>query len=346
MRPFLAALALAACAPAAPAQWQPQALATDADLRGLSAVSPKVAWVSGTKGTFGRTTDGGATWAVGTVPGAADLDFRDVKAFGAGTAYLLSAGAGKGSRITKTADGGQSWQLQFTSGEPEAFFDALAFWDETHGIALSDPVGGRFRLVATDDGATWTPLPEASRPAALPGEGCFAASGTCLVARGDQDVWFCTGGAKVARVFHSGDRGKTWAVVETPLAAGIASAGGFSIAFRDRDRGVVVGGDYRKPDATAGTAAWTGDGGKTWTRAEKPPAFRSAVAWAGGEWVAVGTSGTDASADGGATWRPLDAGAYNSVAFTAAGDGWAVGPKGRVAKFAPPPPRRPPPPPQ
>lgn len=335
MRPVLvAALVCGLCDSAALAQWQPQAIATDADLRGLSAVSPKVAWVSGTKGTFGRTTDGGKTWAVGTVPGAADLDFRDVEGFGEGTAYLLSAGPGKGSRIYKTTDGGSTWKLQFENGEPGAFFDAIAFWDEKHGIGLSDPVGGRFRFVVTDDGESWTPLPEGSRPAALPNEGCFAASGTCLVARGESDVWFCTGGAKAARVFHSGDRGKTWGVVETPLAAGVESAGGFSIAFRDRDRGVIVGGDYRKPDAAAGTAARTGDGGKTWTLVEKPPPFRSAVARSGGEWVAVGTSGADASADDGATWRPLDKGAYNSVAFTATGDGWAVGPKGRVAKFA------------
>lgn len=335
MRPLVVVALACGLGTAAFGQWQPQGVATDADLRGLCVVGPKVVWVSGTKGTFGRTSDGGATWTVGTVPGAGGLDFRDVEAFGADTAYLLSAGPGKASRIYKTADGGKSWKLQFEGGEPEGFFDAVAFWDATHGIALSDPVGGRFRLVVTDDGETWTPLPEASQPAALAKEGCFAASGTCLVTRGETDAWFCTGGAKAARVFRTGDRGKTWAVAETPLLAGAESAGGFSIAFRDRDRGVLVGGDYRKPDGATGTAAWTGDGGKTWTRAERPPPFRSAVAWARGEWVAVGTSGADASADG-VTWRPLDKGAFNAVGVTATGDGWAVGPKGRVAKFAKP----------
>jgi photosystem II stability/assembly factor-like uncharacterized protein len=333
MKPFvIAVLVCGFSAAGAVGQWQPQTIKTDADFRGLCVVSPKVAWVSGTKGTFGRTTDGGKTRTVGTVPDADKLDFRDVEAFGEETAYLLSAGPGEAPRIYKTADGGKTWKLQFKSAEPKAFFDAIAFWDEKHGIAFSDPVDGRFLLVVTDDGATWSPLPEKSRPAALPNEGAFAASGTCLVTRGKNDVWFCTGGARSARVFRSNDRGKTWAVSETPLLAGIDSAGAFSIAFRDRDHGVVVGGDYRKPDGTDATGAVTADGGKTWKAIAPPLPFRSGVAWAKDRWVAVGTSGSDTSADG-ASWKPLDREKYNSVAFTATGEGWAVGPKRRIAKF-------------
>ena len=80
----------------------------------------------------------------------------------------------------------------------------------------------------------------------------------------------------------------------------------------------------------------TGDGGETWTLAEKPPPFRSCVAWAKDRWVAVGTSGSDFSRDDGKTWTPLDREKYNGVAFTPAGEGWAIGPKGRIAKFAKP----------
>src|SRR5204863_4666693 len=113
---------------------------------------------------------------------------------------------------------------------------------------LSDPVRGPFRLLLTEDaGNTWKPLPESSCPAALQGEGAFAASGTCLVTMGPNDVWFVTGGAKVARVMHSGDRGKHWTSHETPVLAGVESAGCFSIALRDPAHGVIVGGDYRKP---------------------------------------------------------------------------------------------------
>ncbi|HEY1191084.1 MAG TPA: glycosyl hydrolase, partial [Gemmata sp.] len=271
---------------------------------------------------------------VGTVPGAEKLDFRDVEAFDGATAYLLSAGSGADSRIFKTVDGGKTWVLQFKNPEPKGFLDAIAFWDVKNGIAFGDPVNGRFQLLVTaDGGATWEPLPEKSRPEARPNEGAFAASGTCLVTRGEKDVWFCTGGAKVARVFRSGDRGRTWTAVDTPLGSGRESAGAFSLAFRDREHGVIVGGDYRKPDGATGTVATTRDGGKTWVAVEKPLPFRSGVAWANGRWVAVGTSGSDASADDGVTWKGLDREKYNSVGFTATGEGWAVGPKGRIARF-------------
>ena len=35
---------------------------TKTSIRGLSVVTDNVVWVSGSNGTFGRTTDGGKTW--------------------------------------------------------------------------------------------------------------------------------------------------------------------------------------------------------------------------------------------------------------------------------------------
>jgi photosystem II stability/assembly factor-like uncharacterized protein len=308
---------------------------TKADLRGLCVVSAKCAWVSGTKGTYARTTDGGTTWSVGTVPGADSLDFRDVQAFGETTAYLLSAGPGNASRIYKTIDGGRSWVLQFRNTDPAGFFDAIAFWDEKNGIALGDPVDGQFQLcVTTDGGIHWRPLTPKALPPALTREGAFAASGTCLVTHGARQVWFATGGARSARVFRSGDRGQTWQVSETPLIAGAVSAGIFALAFRDAQHGIIVGGDYRKPNDLAVAAATTADGGKTWVAVKQKLPFHSAVAWAKDRWVAVGTAGTHVSLDDEASWQRLDKEHYNSVGFTADGQGWAVGPKGRIARYA------------
>ncbi len=321
---------------AAHSQWQAQAVDTRADFRGLCVVCREVAWVSGTKGTYARTSDGGKTWRVGRVPGAEDLDFRDVEAFGETTAVLLSAGPGGASRIYRTTDGGTSWALQFQCGDPAAFLDAIAFWDEKNGIALGDPVQGSFQvLVTADGGTTWKAVPRRDLPPALAGEGAFAASGTCLATHGDKDVWFATGGARTARVFHSPDRGRTWEVKETPVMAGGESAGIFSIAFRDARHGMIVGGDYRKPAETGATVATTRDGGQTWTLLDRRLPFCSAVAWAKDRWVAVGTSGSHASLDDGATWKELDRENYNSVGFTATGEGWAAGPKGRIAKYKP-----------
>jgi photosystem II stability/assembly factor-like uncharacterized protein len=336
MRHFcLAAVLLSFFSPMASGQWQTQAIDTKSDFRGLCVVSPNVAWASGTKGTYARTIDRGKAWSVGVVPGADKLDFRDVKAFGPTTAYLLSAGPGDASRIYKTVDGGKSWVMQFKSTEPTAFLDAMAFWDAKRGIALGDPIKGQFYLIATaDGGASWKPLAARTLPPALPGEGAFAASGTCLVTHGEKDVWFATGSAKSARVFHSRDRGQNWEVSETPIVAGAQSAGIFSIAFRDKDHGLIVGGDFRKPNDVGATAAITADGGKTWTPLDRKLPYCSAVARAKDSWVAVGTSGSHVSRDDGATWEQLDRENYNSVGFASSGEGWAAGPKGRIALFA------------
>ena len=242
-------------------EWVPQTSPTKASLRGISAVSARVAWASGTGGTFLRTVDGGATWRADTIPGAAGLDFRDVHAVDGSTAYLMSAGEGGQSRIYRTTNGGRSWTLQFTNPHPKGFFDGMAFRDAERGIAYSDPVDGRFLVITTSDGGrSWTELPRESFPPALPGEAAFAASGTGIAVRGDT-VWFGTGGGAVARVFRSTDRGRTWTVVPTPLMAGKASAGVFSVAFVDARNGMAVGGDYASPAAVEGNVARTTDGG-------------------------------------------------------------------------------------
>lgn len=176
----------------------PQAFGSESGLRGLSVVSGEVAWVSGTGGTVSRTTDGGETWQVQVVPGAEKLDFRDVEAFGASVAYLLAAGPGDASRVYKTTDGGKTWRQQAVNADAQGFWDAMAFWDERNGIVFGDPVDGQFRLLITEDGGeTWRPLAPTGMPRALPREGAFAASGTCLVTGGTRDVWFATGGAGV-----------------------------------------------------------------------------------------------------------------------------------------------------
>lgn len=318
------------------AQWEQQESGTEAQLRGISAVSTQVAWASGTKGTVVRTVDSGRHWTRVGVPGAEALDFRDIQAFDENTAFVLSAGPGEQSQIYKTTDGGDHWQLQFTNHEPKAFYDCFAFWNRNHGIALSDSVNGNFLLLTTQDGKHWSPLHPRQLPAALPDEGAFAASGTCLITLGGNDVWFATGGP-AARAFHSADRGQTWTVSPTPVRSGAASQGIFSLAFWNKENGVAVGGDYKDPASTMNNAAITSDGGKTWAPATKGPAgYRSAVAVVPGHprlLIAVGTTGSDYSVDGGETWQPLDVFEYNAVGFAGPDAGWAVGPKGRIAHF-------------
>ena len=322
------------------AQWQPQSSPTDAELRGLSVVSASVVWASGQRGTVLHTLDGGAHWTRDTIPGASTLDLRAIAATSATTAHAISIG--DSSRVYRTTDGGRTWSLRWSATRKGMFLDAIRFWDVRHGIAMSDPVGGKLLVIVTSDGGeSWREIPADRLPPALQGEGGFAASGTCLAVFGDSHAWIATGGAASARVYHTADRGATWTVHDTPLRAGVPSAGVFSVAFRDAQHGVIAGGDYQKPDLPGRNLATTSDGGATWTltdSAAAPAGYRSAVAIVPGTrantLVAVGLTGTDVSVDGGTTWQHADSTAYNSAAFASRSAGWAVGPTGRIARWS------------
>lgn len=252
-------------------RWEIQPVATRASLRGLSVVDAKTAWVSGSRATFLRTLDGGATWTLDSVAGKDALDLRDIHAFSATTAVAISAGeAEKGlAHILRTTDGGATWQTAFTTDQKGVFFDAVSFWDDRNGIVMSDPVDNKlFLLVTSDGGATWSRIAPEGLPEMLPGEAAFAASGTCVTVHGTSNVWIATGGAAVARVFRSTDRGRTWAVSNTPVHSGDGGAAGiFSVAFTDARNGIVVGGNYGQPRASLVNVALTGDGGVTWKAA-------------------------------------------------------------------------------
>ena len=278
MRVFLVALFLSSCLFAQDLAVQKSN--TTENLRGISTPSRNVAWASGTHGTYLRTTDGGETWQAAQVPGAETLDFRDVEAFSADVAYLLAAGPGEQSRIYKTANAGKTWALQFTNNNPKGFFDCMAFWNRDRGIAVGDPVNGKFELITTKDGGKhWKSIPTASLPSAVESEGAFAASGTCIAVQGKKNIWFATGG-KVARVFRSTNAGKTWTVADTPIVHGADSSGIFSIAFRDSKNGVIAGGDYKQPEKGGPNLASTDDGGLTWKLAAVSPQwYFSAVAF-------------------------------------------------------------------
>lgn len=329
-------LAIATATPLRPclAQWLPQNVQTPASLRGLSVASDSVVWASGSQGTYLWTADAGTHWRVAAVEGAGSLDFRDVHAVSLDTAYLMASGQDTG-RIYRTTDRGTHWTVQYAAERKGLFLDAIAFFDSRHGLALGDPLDGRFLVLRTRDGGEhWKEIPAAGMPQALPGEAAFAASGTALVKCGKRVAWFGTGGARVARVFVTHDGGTTWTAHETPVRAGRASAGIFSLACRDSLHGIAVGGDFARPDSTAVTVAFTDDGGVTWTAAPvgAATAYLSGVTYlAGGPGLlAVGTPGTAVSHDWGRTWVRDDTLPLNAVAAAPHGAVWGVGAAGRV----------------
>jgi photosystem II stability/assembly factor-like uncharacterized protein len=321
---------------AAAQSWQPQTSGTTSELRGLSVVDARTAWASGAKGTVLRTTDG-AHWQAMQVPDADKIDFRDIHAFDAANAIVMGAGPGAASRLYRTGDGGAHWTAVATNADADGFWDAMAFWDKDNGLLFGDPVKGSFQVYVTADGGrSWRALETAGLDA-LPSEGAFAASGTCLAVAGASDAWIATGGGAASRVFHSSDRGRTWRVQATPIPAGAAGKGVFSVAFPNANEGVAVGGDYKEPKLAGVNGARTSDGGATWTPAPVQPAgYMSVVVPVPGtkaSLVAGGLAGSGLSRDGGKSWTVLDLTPINTVGFASPASGWAVGPKGLLMKY-------------
>ena len=321
----------------ASAQWSVQTSGLDANFRGVSVKcyqkQPCVIWASGSNGVILRSTDDGKTWKQLTVAGGTDLDFRDIEAFDANTAYVMSSGDGDKSRIYKTTDAGNNWKLQYSDKRPGFFLDSLACDSMTHCVAISDPVDGKFLVLSTDDGEQWKELPRDNMPAALPKEGAFAASGTAI-ALCEGNIFFATGGP-AARIFRSNDHGHSWKVVETPITSSNPSSGVFSIACIGNNNLVAVGGDYKDPNRAVQVAAYSKNSGETWQLSQtQPGGFRSAVgSLSNGDLIAIGPNGTDVSHDAGINWQPTDSLNLNAAAF-AGMESWAVGPKVTIARFA------------
>jgi photosystem II stability/assembly factor-like uncharacterized protein len=317
----------------------PQVSGTTNRLQAISPVSPRVVWASGVGGTYTVTTDGGKTWRAGVVPGAELLQFRDVEGVSEKVAYLMSAGVGTDSRIYKTEDGGETWNLQFENQDPNGFYDCFAFWTRKRGITMADSVDGRFPIVRTLDGETWEDIGD-NLPPALASEYAFAASGTCAATQGGKQAWLATGGAAQARILRTTDGGETWAAYLTPIVQGTPTSGAISVAFRDRFHGILGGGELLTPTVFGDTVARSRDGGKTWQLTSRPtfPGSVYGLAYVRGRHatvVATGPSGAAWTPDEGDTWFSLpDVANYWAVAFASPHAGWLVGTEGRILKIS------------
>jgi photosystem II stability/assembly factor-like uncharacterized protein len=336
--------------PAGDLSWDVTVVDADQSFRGLDAVDRNTAWVSGGSLTEGgpakvwRTTDGGDSWQDVSPPETDGLAFRDVEARSADVAQVLAIGSGEASRIYRTTDGGQTWEETFRNPEPTAFYNCMDFFPGgRRGLAVSDPVEGKFQIIGTDDGGrSWQLLPNDGMPDST-GEFNFAASGDCLVISG-QRAYFGSGGA-AARVFRSNNHGLTWRATDSTIPAGEA-AGVFGLAFRDSPRhGLAVGGDFAAPADTDETdnahdiTAFTRNG-HAWTNGGDLEHLGEDAAWLPGTtrtFLTVGESGAVAgssiSKDGGRTWRSFGEVGFHTLDCTYDGACWAAGGGGRVGRL-------------
>lgn len=307
-------------------QWNELETPVKASLRGLSPVSDRVCWASGSGGTWLKTSDGGATWMTGVIAGLDTVDFRSIQAFDETTA--VAASAGQPAVIYRTEDGGKSWEKVHQEGE-EAFFDAISFVNKKKGFVLGDPIDGKWMILVTENGGkTWAPLP--SLPEAVSGEAAFAASSSSMISN-SRGIAFATGGS-VARLHFFSFKKMAWTVKDLPEMAQGASAKGVFAMTGIEDQRILVGGDYTLLDSRAGNALIEGDFPNE-TPKVAPFGYRSGIAFLEKPAlvVAVGPGGSDFSVDKGVTWMNFSNLGFHSVKVSPDGkSAWASGSQGRI----------------
>lgn len=302
MRRFCLALLLLSSlmSPGQPLPFKKAESGSAASFRGLSVADNQTAWAGGTKGTVGRTTDGGKTWNFRSIPGYSDLDFRSVYAFSSQRAII--ANAGSPAYILLTTDGGETWKAVYTNNHKDAFFDGIDFRDADNGLIFGDPIDGKMLLLRTTDGGiTWTPVAEP--PLLETGEASFAASGTGIRWTGTHSVMICTGGI-ISRIWTSENQGERWSVFTTPIIQGQTTTGIFSFV---QNKGVlhIVGGDYKNMTMNVNHNFYSINNGKDWIQPVTPTrGYRECIeAITDNILLSTGPTGTDISFDNGKNWK-------------------------------------------
>lgn len=308
---------------------------TKTSLRGLCVVNDNVIWVSGSNGTVGRSSNGGKNWKWVVVKGFEKSEFRDIEAFDANTALIMSVA--EPSYILKTIDGGDSWKIVYENRTKNMFLDAMDFANSRMGIVIGDPINGKVFIAHTDDsGNTWKEMSADMRPSADSGEAFFAASGSNvrLFANGD---YFIVSGGMNSRLFTN------TSTHHLPIVRGKESAGANSIDIYDNGfptrpgkRMIIAGGDFANDSSMNNNLFYTTDGGKNWKAPKIPPhGYRSCVEYLSRKDIlSCGLNGVDYSGDGGKTWQWISREGFNVCRIARFGTAvFLAGNKGKVARL-------------
>ena len=303
-----------------------------ASIRAIETIDENTVWFAGSNGQYGYTKNGGKNWMIDSmvIDSLSDLQFRSI-AVTEEAVFILSISTP--ALFFKSVNEGSDWDLVYRENHPKAFYDAMAFWDETYGIAMGDPTEDCISIILTKDGGNhWNKIECSKLPQAMEGEAAFAASNSNIALSGDY-AWIVTGGS-ASRVFHTPDRGESWEVFDTPIVSGGQMTGVYSVDFYDGQNGIIFGGDWNDKASNRGNKAITRDGGKSWDLVSDGvgPGYRSCVQYLPGQGpeqiIAVGSPGISFSQNGGKDWKMIsEEGFYTVRVIPTGGAAWLAGDK-------------------
>jgi photosystem II stability/assembly factor-like uncharacterized protein len=293
------------------AQWKIQTFENKASFRAIDRLDTDNIWISGSRGSILKSTNGGISWKNVCPSKFKDFDFRGIAVLNKDEIIAMSAGDGSENKAfcIKTRDSGQTWEVVLEKHEKGAFFDTIKFKDSKIGYILGDAIDSKPYLLQTKDGGkSWTRVQ--NLPDIMVGEASFAASNSCISII-KNSVWFNTQN----RVFYSKNSGKTWQVLETPFESG-QSLGIFGTFFLSKNKGIIVGGDYVDDKRATLQYAFTENVGKLWQT--KSDYQRNGLTECiskitDAQLISVGTIGTAISSDDGKTWTAQDKESFHVV---------------------------------
>ncbi|MFC7357039.1 WD40/YVTN/BNR-like repeat-containing protein [Jejudonia soesokkakensis] len=288
-------------------------------IRAISPVDETKVWFAADKGIVGLID--GKTPKLATIKYEDSLlHFRSIAQTKNAFFVLSIANPGVLYKIGYNGNEATNIEEVYLERGEKVFYDAMAFWNDSEGIAMGDPINGCLSIIRTKDGGnTWSKISCDNLPKTEAAEAAFAASNSNISLVGTH-VWIVTGG-KRARVFHSADKGETWEVFNTPIIQGQAMTGIYSVDFYDENLGVIFGGNWDNKTFNEGNKAITRNGGKTWDLISngKGPGYRSSVRFIPGtqgeSLVAVGSPGISYSPDQGDSWTELSEEGFYALEF-------------------------------
>ena len=308
-------------------------------IRAIQVIDAKTVYYAGSKGDFGFTTDGGKSWTIKDIIYQDSIipHFRSLAQNGDAFFALSIENPALLYKISKiktelaNKKTAAKIELVYEENHEKTFYDAIQFFDDgLHGIAVGDPTEDCASIISTSDGGnSWSKISCEDLPKFEKGEAFFAASNTNIKTLGST-AWIASGGVK-ASVLKSDDFGKTWQIFDTPIIHGTASQGIYSIDFADKNNGIIIGGDYSKPEENKANKAITKNGGKTWTLVadNQNPNYKSCVQYVpntnGQEIFAVGKTGVSFSNDAGNTWVEVSKDDYYTIQFVDKKTAWLSG---------------------
>ena len=180
-----------------------------------------------------------------------------------------------------------------------------------------------------DGGETWRGIPAENIPTAEKGEAFFASSGTNVRKLNKSEAVFVSGGLR-ARLFIRDKK------IDLPILQGKESTGSNSIAVKNKNCMIVVGGDFTAKDDTLKNCVITLDGGQTFSEpVVGPHGYRSCVEYLGKKnWISCGLNGIDYSTDEGKNWSWISKESFHAVRKAKKGKAvYFSGGGGRIGKL-------------